>query len=294
MSLHKRILIRLLVALTTTGLLSNCGTSAKKKDGDADKAEKVAAKEEKEQDGGGVDPATLLNMSWKEASAISAQKLEIPPFFKVAAEEIQVVRQNKDGSPRTVRAKGKVFLQIDFREPAVALCQEAYFGDEEVILRGRPLLQRGGSVLEGLSAGTVFYMLGLRLRVIGLHRLTNEGQVMTNMPMYGPWESGPNPLLPPLSPSAVPESVRQEMLKAAEAEAVLWKSKIGPVEPLKEGELLPPPPTDKPAADEKTKPSDKPAEPEKKPDEKPTPEAKPDSKPQEPTPDKKPEAPVPS
>lgn len=187
----------------------------------------------------------LLGMSYAEAAAISPKKLEVPPFFKVAADEIEVVRRHKDGSPRSVRAKGKVFLQIDFREPGTALCQEAYFGDEEVILRGHPILKRGSSVVEGLASSTVFYIFGLRLRVIGQHRITNEGQIMTSSPEMnlGPmrlgtwgrsWEGGPNPLLPPLSPSSVPENIRLEMQKAVEAEEVLQRSRMEPVMPLKE------------------------------------------------------------
>ena len=187
----------------------------------------------------------LLGMTYAEAATISPKKLEVPPFFKVAADEIEVVRRNKDGSPRSVRAKGKVFLQIDFREPGTALCQEAYFGDEEVILRGHPILKRGSSVVEGVAASTVFYIYGLRLRVIGQHRLTNEGQIMTSSPDMNPasmklgtwgrsYEGGPNPLLPPLSPSSVPENLRLEMQKAAEAEAVLQRARLEPVLPLKE------------------------------------------------------------
>ena len=187
----------------------------------------------------------LLGMTYAEAATISPKKLEVPPFFKVAADEIEIVRRHKDGSPRSVRAKGKVFLQIDFREPGTALCQEAYFGDEEVILRGHPILKRGASVVEGLASSTVFYLYGLRLRVIGQHRLTNEGQIVTSSPEMSPeslklgtwgrsYEGGPNPLLPPLSPTSVPENVRLEMQKAAEAEAVLQRSRVEPVLPLKE------------------------------------------------------------
>jgi hypothetical protein len=135
--------------------------------------EPTAASDEAAADAGkpAGETSLLLSMTYAEAAAISPKKLEVPPFFKVAADEIEVVRMNKDGSPRNVRAKGKVFLQMDFREPGIALCQEAYFGDDEVILRGRPILKRGGSVVEGMASSTVFYILGLRLRVIGQHRL---------------------------------------------------------------------------------------------------------------------------
>lgn len=226
------------------------------------------------------EKSMLLGMNYAEASAISPNKLEVPPFFKVAADEIEVVRKNKDGSPRTVRAKGKVFLQIDFSEPATALCQEAYFGDEEVILRGHPIVKRGSSLVEGLASSTVFYMYGTRLRAIGQHRLTNEGAVMASLPddakpgyRGGSWDGGPNPLLPPLSPSAVPENIRSEMQKAAEAEAVLQRSRLEPVLPLKEDapvEKLTPlvvPP--EPAAAKKEADAEKPAKDAEKTPEKP-------------------------
>lgn len=192
------------------------------------------------------DVGLLLSMSYQEAAKISPQKLEVPPFFKVAADEIEVVRRSKDGAPLKVRAKGKVFLEVGFREPAVALCQEVYFGDDEVILRGRPLLQRGGSIVEGLDDSTVFYLLGLRLRVIGPHRLTNQGQLVSApqsppapgdpaLPWRGsPWETGPNPLLPPLSPSAVPDRVRRELQREAEADRALQQSRFETVVPLRE------------------------------------------------------------
>lgn len=234
----------------------------------------------------------LASMSFAEAAAISPKKLEVPPFFRVAADEIEIVRERKDGSPRTVRAKGKVFLDISFREGATALCQEAYFGDDEVILRGHPLLQRGGSRVEGLSDSTVFYMLGTRLRVIGLHRVAYDNQmyvhdlaggggshprqfIMNNIPLpmnMSKWEGGPNPLLPPLSPASVPDKIRSEMQKAAEAEAVLQQSRIDPVAPLQEESAQPPKQSDKksvekiessPAPAPAPAPSEKPAAPEK-------------------------------
>lgn len=252
-------------AISSLAVLALTGCGSLNKDKDSEAADTGGRPVEASPDLG-----LLLSMTYAEAAKISPQKLELPPFFKVAADEIEVVKTFKDGSPKKVRAKGKVFLQIDFREPAVALCQEAYFGDDEVILRGRPLLQRGGSIIEGLDDGTVFYMLGLRLRAIGLHRLTNEGQLASAMPSMSPgirgisdpalpwrgspWEAGPNPLLPPLSPSAVPDRVRRELEKAAEAEAVLQQSKLESVTPLREEasefdrKTSPAPSDDKPAA----------------------------------------------
>jgi len=205
-------------------------------------------KEQKEKAESGTEPseglAFLMTMTWEEAKALSAQSLEVPPFFRVAADEIQVLKAGADGTPRRVRAKGKVFIQMEFAESGRVLCQEAYISDDELILRGKPLLQLGGSAVEGLDDVTVFYMLGTRLRVIGRHRVTNENvlvsevrkaevatrkkvgdgfEVLGSPPilpvMIGPWVgSGPNPLLPPLSEDAVPEEIRQKM--RAEADAV--------------------------------------------------------------------------
>lgn len=173
--------------------------------------EKKAADKKKDTDvkpeaGGGVDVGFLLTMSYGEAKKLSPQSMELPPFYKVAADEITVVSEKPDGSPKRVRAKGHVFLQIDYREELSALGQEALIGGSEVILRGKPLLRRGRSVVEGLADRTVFYIEGLRLQVIGLHRITNESGVT---PAWrGSWKDGPNPLLPALSPGDVPKEMR--------------------------------------------------------------------------------------
>jgi hypothetical protein len=190
--------------------------------------------------------AFLMTMTWDEAKVLSAQSLEVPPFFRVAADEIEVLKAGSDGTPRRVRAKGKVFIEMEFSESGRVLCQEAYIADDELILRGKPLLQRGGSAVEGMDDVTVFYMLGTRLRVIGRHRVTNENVLMAEtrkaeevqrgrksqgfetpgeppmLPMMrGPWGGGPNPLLPPLSSSSVPEDIRQKMRAEADAVNVL-------------------------------------------------------------------------
>lgn len=263
-----RVHLSVFCRLCLAAFLVGC-TSAKKK------AESEGAKEEEkpktEQE---VNPvSSLLSMTFAEASAISPKKLEINPFYKIAADDIQIVKTNRDGSPRVVRATGKVFLYIDFAEPAVALCQEAYVGESEVILRGNPLLKRGASVIEGVAKSTVFYMLGLRLRVIGRHRIRNEEQVANDLPdfRYPDTGGGPNPLLPPLSPDSVPSKVRSQMQRAAEAEAVLQRSQIEPVLPLREDvmpdKLAPllvpeaPPAGEKKPEKEPEKPVDKPAVP---------------------------------
>lgn len=202
------------------GILALASCESTKTDGTPEEAGKT------EPAAGGMDLSMLLSMSYKEAAALSPQKMELPPFFKVAADGIEVTHRTREGAPRKLKATGKVFIQMDYRESAVALCQEALIGDDEVILRGKPVLQRGGSVVEGLDDSTVFYMLGTKLRVIGLHKLTNHGEIAAmEAPTLGPWEQGPNPLLPPLTPSVVPDSIRQELQKAAEAEMLLQQTR---------------------------------------------------------------------
>ena len=168
-----------------------------------------------------VDLSFLLSMNYAEAKTISGQSLDLGPNGRVAAESIEVIKMANDGSPRKVRAKGKVYLEAGVDDSAKILCQEAYINGDEAVLRGKPILQRGGTIIEGLADDTVFYFLGTRLRVIGLHRVTNPDAMIASMPTSGPWTAGPNPLLPALNENAVPINIREEMMKAAEAEAVL-------------------------------------------------------------------------
>jgi hypothetical protein len=137
-----------------------------------------------------------------------------------------------------VRAKGRVFIEMNFLEPAKGLCQELLLSDDEVILRGKPVLQRGGSTIEGMDDYTVFYMFGAKLRVIGTHRLTNPGQLAvggidaSGLPTLGAWTDSPNPLLPPLTESDVPAQVRAELQRAAESEMLhqQTRAEFGPAE----------------------------------------------------------------
>lgn len=167
----------------------------------------------------------LLSMTFDEAKTLSKNNMVLPSGARVAADEIEVVKQTKDGQPKKVRAKGKVFLEMGKGDPVKVLCHEAYFTSDEAVLRGKPILQRGGSIIEGMDHGTVFYMLGTRLRVIGTHKVTNQSEMIASLPDLGPWTGGPNPLLPPLTENAVPRNVRAEMQRAAEAEAVLQRAK---------------------------------------------------------------------
>lgn len=165
-----------------------------------------------------TDLSFLLSMSFTEAKSISTQQLEFPPHLKIAADSIEVFKYGPDGKPRKARARGKVFIEMNFNEPAKALCQEAFINEDEVILRGSPILQRGGSMVEGLDESTIFYMFGTSLRVIGLHKVNNQSEIASVLPALGTWAQGPNPLLPPLTESAVPANIRDSMQRAAEAE----------------------------------------------------------------------------
>lgn len=184
---------------------------------------------------GGASPMTsssnpemlfLLSMNFDEAKAISAQSIEMPMGVKIAADSIEILKQDGDNKAKKVRAKGRVYLEQGGGDDlAKVLCQEAYISSWEIVLRGKPIIQRGGSTIEGLEDRTVAYMLGSRLRVIGIHRLTNQNSMLAMLPDLGPWTAGPNPILPPLSEDSVPTDIRDQMLKAAEAEAVLQQAR---------------------------------------------------------------------
>jgi hypothetical protein len=213
--------------------------------------------------GGGdsVDVSFLLSMTWAEAKKLSAQSLEIPPFYRVAADEVKVLKSDAAGRPLKVRAKGHVFMEVDFRERLTSLGQEAYIeSGGELILRGKPLLQRGKSLVEGLSDMTVFYISGTRLQAIGQHRLVKQsgggGESFDVMPTWTrSWKEGPNPLLPALSPQDLPKGMR-----------------VNPLLPPPDGsegpKTLPPAPDGEPAKPSKTgagADTSPPAEPSEKP-----------------------------
>jgi len=203
-----------------------------------------------------MDLSFLLSMSFTEAKTLSTQQLEFPPHLKIAADSIQVFKYSADGKPLKARARGKVFIEMNFGEPAKALCQEAFITGDEVILRGSPILQRGGSMVEGLDESTIFYLFGSSLRVIGLHKVNNQSQIADMMPTLGSWAGGPNPLLPPLTEGDVPVNIRSEMQRAAEAEMLHQKTRelYGPANtPEAAPAPTPPPQQEKPKTAEKKK-----------------------------------------
>lgn len=196
-------------------MLSGCATSPQSGEGGA------AKKEEKAE-----DVSLLLTMTFEESKKLSAQSLVIAPYYKVSADVITVLKKDAKGQPVRVHAKGRVYLQVDFQEQLIALGQEAYIErDGELILRGKPLLKRGRSLVEGLSEYTVFYIRGLKLQAIGSHRLTSKpGTGNEKYPDEEPtawkvaptwtrsWKDGPNPLLPALTPEDVPKEMRASPL----------------------------------------------------------------------------------
>ncbi len=203
-----------------------------------------------------MDLSFLLSMSFTEAKTLSTQQLEFAPHLKIAADTIQVFKYSADGKPLKARARGKVFIEMNFGEPAKALCQEAFITGDEVILRGSPILQRGGSMVEGLDESTIFYLFGSSLRVIGLHKVNNQSQIADMMPTLGSWAGGPNPLLPPLTEGDVPVNIRSEMQRAAEAEMLHQKTRelYGPANtPEAAPAPTPPPQQEKPKTAEKKK-----------------------------------------
>lgn len=211
-----------------------------------------------------VDLSFLLSMNFDEAKAISGQNMDLPSGVRVAADSVEVIKLDRDNLPKKIRATGKVYLESgQGQDAAKILCQEALITHDEIILRGKPIVQRGGSIIEGLDNRTVAYMLGTRLRVIGLHRLTNQDTMVAMLPDLGPWTAGPNPILPPLEETSVPSDIREAMLKAAEAEAVLQQTRqealqapeVPPAPWVKEAPATkaPPPAEKKPTVEPKAK-----------------------------------------
>ncbi|TLD69008.1 hypothetical protein FEM03_20325 [Phragmitibacter flavus] len=184
---------------------------------------------------GAVDVAFLLSMNFDEARKISPKHLDMSPYCRMAADNIEVLRQTPEGVPLRVRATGRVFLEVAGNPAIVALGQEAYVDRAvEVILRGRPLMRRGRSLVEGLKDDTVFYVGGSRLQVIGSHRIhpwedqpvqaamtsggnapsvrRQEGSFNVTPTWRKSWQQGPNPLLPALSPEDIPSEMRASPL----------------------------------------------------------------------------------
>lgn len=185
-----------------------------------------------------ADVEFLLSMTYEEAKKITTQHLEMQGFCKVAANEITILKADTEGHPMRVRATGSVYVAVESSQDYHVLGQEAYIErGGEIIVRGKPLLKRGRSLVEGVRDRTVFYIAGSRLQVVGDHRVpkpTKDPQPQSTMVAASysgggqgggfaqagnvpsnwrrSWQDGPNPLLPALSPSDVPDDLRASPL----------------------------------------------------------------------------------
>jgi hypothetical protein len=183
-------------------------------------------------------------MSYDEASLISQAQGQVPGVARVAADNVEIIKTGPYGTASVLRATGHVFMETEGSgDNATALSQEAYITEDEIILRGRPVLKRGRGLVEGLADHTVFFVFDNQIRAIGLHKVKNSppmerrqeeaeaimaklkktpakpGQKTAppppHLPDVGPWKVGANPLLPPLDDTAVPDDVRNEMRSKA-------------------------------------------------------------------------------
>lgn len=142
-----------------------------------------------------VDPESidfLLSMSFIEAAQMAAQNMELPPLFRVAANDISHPRLAPEKELTEFKARGNVFLEINYSDPLIALAQEAEVTIEEVTLRGRPVLKRGFSVIEATSDKTVFYVTLQSLDIEGPHRVRHIGDRL------------PTPTSPPAPATSAP------------------------------------------------------------------------------------------
>lgn len=212
--LKKLMDLRCKVAVLVAGLIclipSACTSPGKKPETVVEGKKSDADSKAKNDASSPVDVGFLLSMTFDEAEKISPASVHVLPNYHVAADSVKVTSKTADGQARRATVKGHVFLQIDFGDSLTALGQEALVGGNEVILRGKPLLKRGRTVVEGLEDATVFFIMGSRLQVVGKHRITTDEGVTPTWPKA--WKEGPNPLLPALSPDDIPREMRASLL----------------------------------------------------------------------------------
>ena len=125
----------------------------------------------------GVNLEELLSMTYTEASLMSAASVELGRKYRVAAEEIDVLERDRAGNPSKVIARGRVFVEMQLDQVVVALADNAEVGPRELVLRGRPVIGRGFSVLAGTEDDTVFVLAGDALRVSGGHQAMQRNSV---------------------------------------------------------------------------------------------------------------------
>lgn len=125
------------------------------------------------------DLALLVSMTFDEAAAISPASVEVGTVYRVAADEIEILARDRRGDPTQVVARGRVFVELRREEVMVALAERAEVGRRALVLRGRPLLARGQSVLAGES-GATFTVTGDALRVSGEHEVIRRDQLVSD------------------------------------------------------------------------------------------------------------------
>jgi hypothetical protein len=174
----------------------------------------------------GVTPLSgLLMMGFEQAKLMSQQHGEFGQF-KVAGDFVEV-------SPQKLTARGKVYVSQEGESAAQMLAQEAWITKNEMILRGKPIVVRGNTVIEGLASSTMFYFYFNKLRVLGAHKVKQLQEFQESDVTSMDWLQGSlNPLLPPLESESISAEIRQKMIREAEAEAVLIQSRLQPVVPV--------------------------------------------------------------
>jgi len=168
--------LRCLALVVASGALVGCGAIERLPRPDADAEAKAASSANA--GAGLMDPRqvdALLSMTYLEAQRLSAQSMSMPPHFRVAADLI-------DHPPAlenelvAFTATGKVFMEIDYLEPLVALAGKAEVSETGVVLSERPMLRRGYSIIESTSDDTIFRIRGEDLDIEGPHRVRVFGE----------------------------------------------------------------------------------------------------------------------
>lgn len=173
-----------------------------------------------------ADPASvdfLLSMDFIEAAQMADQSMVLPPLFRVAANNISHPILPPGQNLTEFTATGNIFLEINFAEPLITLAQEADVTIQQIILRGRPVLKRGHSVIEATSHDTVFYVTADSIEIDGPHQLRRLGDRMPGtapalpFPPAADLPTGPASPGPPsaitIDPNEVPEDMTAEEIR---------------------------------------------------------------------------------
>ncbi|TDU81712.1 hypothetical protein EI77_01022 [Prosthecobacter fusiformis] len=169
----------ILVSLVLAGLVS-CSTEPEKADAPSIPVTVTATE------------WSLLEMHYEEAKAISPQCAEVGSIFRVAAENVEVLKTDKNGKPSKVRATGHVFLDTTLPERASGLCQEAIITSQEARLIGSPIMMYRGEVAKATSESTSFWVTN-RLQVNGPFKMITREDLMQSL-------MSSNPLFPVSEP----------------------------------------------------------------------------------------------